>query len=185
MKHPFLQTERFFLRLGEKEDIPAILDYFERNRAHLVPFEPRRPDDFYDPVFWHRRIRINRLEFRTERSCRLFLFKREEPERIIGTISLTNFQRGVKHSCALGYGLDVAEQGKGAMFEALNEAVRYAFEELRFHRIEAQYMPTNERSGKLLRRLGFSVEGYARDYIQINGCWVDHVMTALHNPNWN
>ena len=42
----------------------------------------------------------------------------------------------------------------------------------------------NERSGSLLRRLGFAVEGYARDLLYLRGAWRDHVMTALLNPRW-
>lgn len=48
----------------------------------------------------------------------------------------------------------------------------------------ANYMPHNQRSGNLLRRLGFVVEGYARDYLLINGRWEDHIQTSLINPNW-
>ena len=47
----------------------------------------------------------------------------------------------------------------------------------------ANYMPINERSGRLLRSLGFQVEGYARDYLYVGGAWRDHVLTALTNPN--
>lgn len=49
----------------------------------------------------------------------------------------------------------------------------------------ANYVPTNERSGRLLRRLGFTVEGYARDYLFIDGAWRDHVLTSLTNPAVN
>jgi ribosomal-protein-alanine N-acetyltransferase len=48
----------------------------------------------------------------------------------------------------------------------------------------ASYLPHNQRSGKLLKRLGFVVEGYARDYLLINGLWQDHILTSLTNPNW-
>ena len=43
------------------------------------------------------------------------------------------------------------------------------FREQNLHRIQANYVPRNERSGGLLRRLGFVVEGYARDYLLLNG----------------
>jgi [ribosomal protein S5]-alanine N-acetyltransferase len=36
----------------------------------------------------------------------------------------------------------------------------------------------------LLNRLGFIPEGYARNYLRINGEWRDHVLTSLTNPNW-
>ncbi|MNL86782.1 ribosomal-protein-S5-alanine N-acetyltransferase [compost metagenome] len=45
----------------------------------------------------------------------------------------------------------------------------------------ANYIPENERSGALLKRLGFEVEGLARDYLKINGAWRDHVLTARIN----
>jgi ribosomal-protein-alanine N-acetyltransferase len=49
----------------------------------------------------------------------------------------------------------------------------------------ANYMPTNKRSGNLLERLGFTVEGYAKDYLLINGSWRDHLLTSGTNPNWH
>lgn len=70
------------------------------------------------------------------------------------------------------------------MEEALRAAIRYAFADLRLHRVMANYMPANERSGRVLRRLGFTVEGYARDYLRIAGAWEDHVLTSFTNPDW-
>ena len=84
-------------------------------------------------------------------------------------------------ACTLGYSIDRDAQGKGLMFEALTEALRHVFDGLGMHRVMANYMPINERSGRLLRRLGFQVEGYARDYIYIHGSWCDHILTARVN----
>ena len=70
------------------------------------------------------------------------------------------------------------------MAEALAGAIDFAFDSLHLHRIEANYMPHNRRSGNTLRRLGFVVEGYARDYLLINGKWEDHILTSLSNPHW-
>ncbi len=69
------------------------------------------------------------------------------------------------------------------MLEALKAVIAYAFETLKLRRLSANYMPTNERSGRLLRKAGFVVEGYARDYLQIGGRWTDHVLTSLIHPN--
>jgi len=54
----------------------------------------------------------------------------------------------------------------------------------RMHRIMANYMPHNARSGDLLARLGFQKEGYAKDYLLIDGRWQDHVLTSLTAPDW-
>ncbi len=65
------------------------------------------------------------------------------------------------------------------MAEALRRAIRHAFDEMGLHRLMANYVPTNEHSGRLLRRLGFTIEGYARDYLLLDGVWKDHILTAL------
>jgi ribosomal-protein-alanine N-acetyltransferase len=77
--------------------------------------------------------------------------------------------------------LDAAQQGQGLMTEALRGLVRYAFDDLRLHRMQASYMPENARSARVLERLGFAVEGYAKRYLFINGQFRDHVLTALIN----
>ena len=46
----------------------------------------------------------------------------------------------------------------------------------------ASYIPDNKRSANLLSRLGFEIEGQARQYLRIDGRWQDHVLTALINP---
>ena len=75
--------------------------------------------------------------------------------------------------------IDEDEQGKGLMYEALRAGIEHVFGTMGMHRIAAGYLPTNERSGRLLRRLGFQVEGYARDYLFIHGRWRDHILTSL------
>jgi ribosomal-protein-alanine N-acetyltransferase len=97
-------------------------------------------------------------------------------------LALTDIVRGPQQWANLGYGLDEREQGKGIMVEAVKAVCAWAFDELRLHRITASYMPTNDRSAKVLRRAGFAVVGYARDFLYINGAWRDHVLTALVDP---
>lgn len=46
----------------------------------------------------------------------------------------------------------------------------------------ANYMPANARSAAVLQRLGFTIEGTARDYLFLAGAWQDHVLTSLTNP---
>ena len=71
------------------------------------------------------------------------------------------------------------------MSESLRVAIRFMFEELNLHRIEANYIADNKRSGKLLERLGFVKEGIAKKYLLINGTWQDHILTSLTNHNWS
>ena len=75
-------------------------------------------------------------------------------------------------------------QGHGYMLEAVRGAVAYAFGTLGLHRVMADYMPRNRRSAAVLRQAGFVMEGYAREFLRINGRWEDHVLTAITNPDW-
>ena len=134
--------------------------------------------------YWRAQVAHNREEFAAGRSVRLFLFPRDEPETVVGGLSLNTIVRGAAHYCDLGYSLAENRQGQGLMSEAVLAAIRYAFDELKLHRVKAAYLPTNERSGGLLRRLGFVVEGYARDYLLIQGRWQDQVLVGLVNPEW-
>lgn len=180
---PVLETERLVLVGSGPEHALAFRDYLARNREHFAPYMPPRPDGYYTLEFWHDRLASERREAEAGGSLRLVFFERERPGgAIVGDCSLTEIVRGPFQACYLGYRMDRQFVGRGLMQEALRATLRYAFDELRLHRVMANYQPTNERSGRLLRRLGFVVEGYARDYLYVDGAWRDHVLTALTNP---
>ncbi len=69
------------------------------------------------------------------------------------------------------------------MFEVAQASIKHMFEVVRVHRIMANHLPENFRSEKLLKRLGFDREGYARNYLKINGQWRDHLLNSLINPD--
>jgi ribosomal-protein-alanine N-acetyltransferase len=163
----------------------CMVEYFLRNREHLAPWEPTRTREFYAEEFWRTQLEESRREHADDRSMRLVMFPRGDRDlTVIGVVNFTGIIRGAFHACLLGYSLDHEWQGKGLMKEALEASIRYAFDELRIHRIMANYQPQNLRSARLLRRLGFATEGYAQSYLFIDGAWRDHVLTALTNPRW-
>jgi ribosomal-protein-alanine N-acetyltransferase len=181
---PIILTERLVLRLAAPADIPALLRYFTENAAHLAPTSPLLPPGLLTETYWQAQVSHDRQAFAAGHSIRLFLFPRGGQDIVVGSLSLSNIVRGAAHYADLGYALAANRQGQGLMTEAVAAAIRYAFEDLRLHRVKAAYLPTNERSGRLLRRLGFVVEGYARDYLLIQGRWQDQVLVGLINPNW-
>jgi ribosomal-protein-alanine N-acetyltransferase len=181
---PELHTDRLILRMGTPDDIPAIVRYFNDTREFLHPWEPIRPPEFYQPESWGKRLEGDREQFAADRGLRLFLFAKADPGCIEGSVGYGVFNRGAAHHCYLGYALSESRQGQGLMTEAVRAANDYVFSVLNLHRIMANYMPRNQRSGNLLKRLGFTVEGFARDYLMINGRWEDHILTSLTNPAW-
>jgi len=150
----------------------------------VQPLEPERPLNFYTVPHWQAYLDKSRHEFSADSALRLFVFPRQSGQ-VIGMINFSHMFRGPFQACYLGYSLDFEWEGQGIMFEALQSALHYVLEELGYHRVMANYLPENERSGRLLQRLGFVVEGRASNYLQIGGQWRDHVLTALTRSSPN
>ncbi len=183
LQQPYIVTKRLLLRLASQEDVPLILKYYTDNKAYLTPFYPIWSEFFFTEAYWNNELEIAVSEFMKGQSLRLVIFSQTK-STIIGVINFGTFIRGAAQFCTVGYSLAEKEQGKGYMTEALQASIDYVFEELKMHRIMANYMPHNQKSGNLLKRLGFVVEGYARDYLLINNQWQDHILTSLTNYRW-
>jgi len=174
-----IKTERLLLRLLEPEETELMLDYVTENREHLRPWEPARSERFFTPEFWRKELVNRQSDFFLGQGVRLAVFFKERPKGpVVGVCNFTDIMKGVFQACFLGYSVHHEYQGRGIMYEALKAATDFMFDIFNLHRIMANYMPRNERSGKLLKKLGFNVEGYARDYLKINGKWEDHILTA-------
>jgi [ribosomal protein S5]-alanine N-acetyltransferase len=177
-----LRTPRLRIVIPSVELASEYAAYAQRNRAHLQPWSPARTEDFYTTAFWEEELPHRSERARRDESFEFVLLPADEGDvRILGEVNLTGIRRGIFDNAYLGYNLDREAVGKSLMFEALTAVIPFAFapEGLALHRLSAAYRPTNERSGALLRRLGFTVEGYARDYLFIDGAWRDHILTAL------
>jgi ribosomal-protein-alanine N-acetyltransferase len=151
------------------------------NKAHLLAWEPRRSTEFYTETFWQMQLRLALRDFRQGESVSLVILDPEASE-VLGVCNYSNIVRGTFQSCHLGYALAQRWQGQGIMFEALQASLEYIFNDLHLHRVMANYLPHNQRSGDLLTRLGFKIEGQAEQFLKINGRWEDHVLTSLINP---
>ncbi|MFN4174533.1 MAG: GNAT family N-acetyltransferase, partial [Parachlamydiaceae bacterium] len=115
---------------------------------------------------------------------RFFLFRKDDPGMLIGMINFTQIFRGGFQACYLGYKIDKDFEGKGYMTKALKKSLSHIFEIEKIHRIMSNFMPHNLRSAKVLLRLGFVIEGYAKNYLKINEKWQDHILTALSYEKW-
>jgi [ribosomal protein S5]-alanine N-acetyltransferase len=183
-----LYTSRLVIRLATQDDIPDLLTHLRNNQDFLAPFEPTRPPDFYSHRYWRSQVSRSFDQYQNGQALRLILIERDQPAstigRIIGTVNFTNFLYYPFYCCSLGYSLAEDKQGYGLMQEALTVSIQYVFNTMQCHRIQANYMPRNRKSGNLLAKLGFRIEGDAKNYLLINGVWEDHILTSLTNTNW-
>ena len=180
-----IKTQRLLLVSPTVQDAKRMAEYEASNRAHWTSFASSTAGDATQEAHWQQKLRSFEEESDKDLSVRFLLTDLQNPTgQIIGTCNFTQIFRGPFQAGYLGYKIDQQFEGKGFMFEALQAAIAYMFTEQNLHRIMANYVPTNNRSEKLLNRLGFVKEGYAKNYLLINGTWQDHVLTALTNPNW-
>lgn len=176
-----IKCERVTLAVLSPGQADIVVRYYTDNREHLEPWEPLREAAFYEPAEVRTRLEKAAVAFE-EGSAFHFAVIENESGRMIGVCNFSNVIRGAFQACYLGFAIAGSHQGRGLMSEAVQAGIKYMFETAGLHRIMANYLPHNERSAALLKRLGFEREGYARAYLKIAGIWQDHVLTALTNP---
>jgi ribosomal-protein-alanine N-acetyltransferase len=178
-----LITKRLKLKIAIVGEAKETSDFYIENKNHLAPWDPQTPTDFYSLKYWEKKNQISQDEFLMKSALRLNIYLLETNE-LIGMCHYTGIERGPFQNCHLGYKLGEKFQGHGYMHEALETSLRYIFENWNLHRVEANYIPRNKRSAKVLAELGFKEHGIAERYLHIAGSWQDHMLTSLINENW-
>jgi [ribosomal protein S5]-alanine N-acetyltransferase len=176
-----LMTSRLSLRSLTAAEAPDVLAYLMKNRAFLEPWEIQRDSDYYTLEGQIRLLKDDEAKIQSGQLFKLWLYTLGENGRLIGYAAMSNIVRGAFQSCHLGYKLDENERNHGYMTEALSAMIEYAFVKLELHRIEANIMPRNRASLKVVEKLGFYHEGLAHKYLKINGVWEDHIHMVLRN----
>jgi ribosomal-protein-alanine N-acetyltransferase len=167
------------LRLLVLEDAPALHQAYLRNREHLRPFEPVRPDSFWTLEGQRSRLAGLLLQCRNGLCLPCGIVRDGE---VLGTVTLNTIVRGPFCNAALGYWLDVAENGKGLTTAAVAAMLRIADEQLDLHRIEASTLTTNVASQRVLAKNGFAYFGTSPAHLHIAGRWSDsHLYQRILN----
>ena len=140
-----------------------------------TPWEPTWPADDLSRSAFRRRLRRYAEDWRTDQGY-AFLVVRCEDDAVVGGFTLANIRRGVAQAGSIGYWMALPYVRRGYMSAAVRAVVPFAFVTLRLHRLEAACIPTNAASIRLLENSGFVREGYAREFLCINGIWQDHLL---------
>ncbi|HEV7375747.1 MAG TPA: GNAT family protein [Pyrinomonadaceae bacterium] len=174
-KKAVVSGERVFLRSPARSDLE---EFIALNRASAALHRglvspPTEPEQF--AAFLKRSRQADFV-------C--FLVCRVEDGAIVGSINLSQIFRGGFQNAYMGYYIGAQYAGQGYMTEAIQLTLRYAFEHLKLHRIEANIQPENIASIALARRAGFVREGYSERYLKICGRWRDHERWAIIAEAW-
>jgi ribosomal-protein-alanine N-acetyltransferase len=163
-------SRRVTLRLLGSRDQSDFLDLVAASTGLHHPWMslPATPQEF--------QAYLARYERPTEESLLICV---RETGAIAGVVTINSIIRGRFQCGSLAYAAFAPTAGQGYMSEGLDLVLRYAFEQLRLHRLEAQVQPGNHASVKLVKRLGFRNEGYSPDLLFIDGAWRDHERWAI------
>ena len=183
-----LDTLRLTLALPQQTHANAARDFHVESWPHLQRWFPPVPPDVDTLAYWQDHINKTHEAYTQGIALRLWIHPKAAPGIVIGSIGFSQIFRGPFCNCVLGYQIASEYEGQGLMREALEASISHMFKEQKLHRIAANYRPENARSGRLLTRLGFRIDGFAKNYLFIDGDWRDHVLTSLTNdafrPEW-
>ena len=178
-----LCSKRLLMRPARSADWPQWASVREKNRTYLKPYEPQWGANALEKDFFARRLKRQAREWDLGQACAFVILNREN-NLLIGGMNINNICRGAAQFASLGYWIDEDHQGQGLMQEAMQLTLRYCFMDLNLHRINCACLTHNARSKNLLTKAGFSEEGKAEKYLQIDGRWQDHLLFGLTREAW-
>ena len=182
---PVLVGKRVLLRSPRLSDYAEWRALRKASREFLKPFEPRWTEADLSQRVFAARVRRGWREARAGTDYSFLIFQTSGgKEVLVGGITISNVRRRAAQFANLGYWMGQQYAGQGLMTEGVGVTLPYVFETLSLHRLHAAFLPTNAASRRVLEKNGFTEEGYARNYLQIDGKWADHVLFGLTRENW-
>ena len=174
---PAIAGDGVLLRVPQMSDYGAWSSLRETSRDFLTPWEPTWPADDLTRASFRRRIKRYSEDQRSDLAYPFFIYRKGDGA-LVGGLTLSNIRRGCAQAGSLGYWMGAPFARQGHMTAAVAGLLPFAFATLRLHRVEAACIPANTASIRLLEKTGFRREGFARQYLCIDGIWQDHLLFA-------
>jgi ribosomal-protein-alanine N-acetyltransferase len=176
---------RVLLRPLEPGDFAKWQEVRRRNAEWLTKWEPQRlpgqPDVVEDSHAFATRCSARQRERQLGTGYGFGVFVEGV---FAGEVNLNSIQRGPFQNAYIGYWIDEAHAGSGYIPEAFVAVLRFAFDELHLHRVQAAIVPRNAASRRVAEKLKLRDEGTAQRYLEINGVWEDHIRFAMTSEDW-
>ena len=180
-----LYGRRVMLRPLAPTDFPTWSEVRIRNHDWLTKWEPTRPATSPDPTRDRDAFTARCAQRDRERQQGTgFSFGMFIGPLLVGEININNVARGSLQSGSVGYWIDQQHAGQGLIAEGVVVALKYAFNELKLHRLEICIIPRNQNSHRVVEKIGLRSEGVAVGFLEINGVWEDHVRYAITTEEW-
>lgn len=174
-------TDRMILKISHPKFTTMVTDFLLRNQEIFEPFEAPKSAYYYTPKHQRAVLKSEAEAFKRRQFVRFYIFLKERPNSIIGTISFGNIKGAPFHSCSIGYKFDQSFHHQGYAYEATETAMLIAFYHMQMQRVEAYIKTDNYPSLHLIEKLGFESEGICRKLVQTNNHWAEHYIYARMN----
>lgn len=177
-----VETDRLILRALDDSSCNMVLRFLCKGQEIFEKYEMARPPLYYTPEYQKSILNQEYTATLGNRYVRYYVFLKEDPTTVIGTVSCGSIT-GEPYCCGtIGYKFDKDYWHKGYAREALRATIEEIFQEIKLHRLIAYVMEGNVPSIELLEAVGFNLEGLCEKNLKVNGVWETHRLYGLLNP---
>ncbi|MBG9456210.1 alanine acetyltransferase [Lysinibacillus sphaericus] len=156
-KFPLLNSEKLVLKKIEDAHLQELFAIYDNEKVfEYCGIIPKHNIQTVSKMIGH----FDR-DYRKESIVKWGIFQKSHSDQLVGIIEAMEFNQKV-NMVTIGYYLAEDFWGKGLASDAVNIVVKYLFEEVHINRIQAEVMPLNEASKKVLQKNGFLKEGLLR-----------------------
>jgi len=173
-----LETERLLLRRFGPDDATALAAY--RSDPNVSRYQA-----WNSPVsVAQARLLVADFAAGEPRSLGWFQYAVERTARpgLIGDVGVDRRDGG--RQAEIGFSFAAEHQGHGFATEAVRRIVEHLLVEEGLHRVTAQCDARNDRSARLLERVGFRREGHLVSSTWAKGEWTDDLLFAVLASDW-
>ncbi len=175
------QTPRFIIRPFRRRDVGPMHDAVQASLPELEEWLPWAVG--YDRSVAHRFIRDSASAWNDARAYDFAIRLHEEPDFHVGNISVWPTSPANRVG-EIGYWIRSDLTGEGIGTEVTARTIQVGFEELNYHKIVLRIAAGNERSDRIAKRLGFTLEGTLRDEVKVGTTWINHTSWSLLEEEW-
>lgn len=176
------ETSRLYLKILDESNADIVLAFLNKGASVFEEFESAKPSDYYTHYTQKKILRMELDLANQKKGVRFYIFRKENPREIIGTISVSSIRPAPFESAMIGYKFHSDYWHHGYATEALRKVMEIVGPVLSIRRLEAFVLPDNSASCRLLTRVGFHLEGTALSSLEVKGVRRDHLQYSYIIP---
>ena len=169
------RTDRLILKILDERSVDAVLEFLNKGAPEFDRYESAKPADFYTHSTQRKILRAEYDMALQKNGVRFWIYEKDRPNDIIGTVSFSFYKTAPFNSIMVGYKLLPEYWHKGYGTESVKAAIQIVCPVMGIQRVEAFVLPENRPSQTLLSRVGFVLEGTAYECVEVQGIRRDHL----------